>query len=54
MNSATTSGATMIVVRKKQPLPWYLKDKYGHPIEFQAGKGRMLRIVCQNIRKVVG
>ena len=44
----------MIVVRKKQIPPWYLKGKDGFPIEFQEGKGRLLRIICQNIRKVIG
>ena len=37
-----------------RPLPWYLKDKDGWPIEFQRGKGRIVRIICQNIRKVTG
>lgn len=37
-----------------RPLSWYLKDKYGWPIEFQIGKGRAIRIICQNIRKVTG
>ena len=34
--------------------PWYLKDKNGYPIEFQDGKGRIIRIICQNIRKITG
>ena len=34
--------------------PWYLRDKYGWPIEFQEGKGRFIRIIFQNIRKVTG
>jgi len=33
---------------------WYLKDKHGYPIEFQEGKGRIIRIICQNIRKITG
>ena len=35
-------------------IPWYLKDKHGFPIEFQEGKGRIIRIICQNIRKITG
>jgi len=38
----------------RRNLPWYLKDKNGYPIEFQEGKGRLVRIICQNIRKVTG
>lgn len=37
--------------------PWYLRDKYGWPIEFIAGRGRAyrwLRIAVQNLRKVIG
>ena len=39
---------------KSKHMPWYLKDKYGYPIEFQQGKGRIMRIICQNIRKITG
>jgi hypothetical protein len=39
---------------RRRNLPWYLKDKYGYPIEFQEGKGRLVRIICQNIRKITG
>ena len=34
-------------------LPWYLKDEYGYPIEFQKGKPRLVRIIFQNIRKLL-
>ena len=37
--------------------PWYLKDKYGWPIEFISGRGRVhraIRILFQNIRKITG
>ena len=45
-------GQTMETSLKNTPL--YLKDKYGYPIEFQKGKGRLIRIICQNIRKITG
>lgn len=37
-------------------LPWYRKDKFGYPIETFKGKpvSSFIRIVCQNIRKIVG
>jgi len=38
----------------KATTPWYLTDKHGYPIEFIQGKGRVLRIICQNIRKIAG
>ena len=37
-------------------LPWWRKDKLGWPIETVKGRRvlNLLRIVCQNIRKVTG
>ena len=39
---------------KKSMMPWYMKDKYGYPIEFIKGRSKFLRIIFQNIRKVIG
>lgn len=38
-------------------IPWWLKDKYGYPIEFISGRGpvfRIIRIFVQNLRKITG
>jgi len=37
-------------------LPWWKKDKNGWPIETFKGQplSSLIRIVCQNIRKVIG
>ena len=44
-------GSYMLV----KDLPWYRKDKLGWPIETYKGKPfkSLIRIVCQNIRKVL-
>ena len=39
---------------KRNKIPWYLKDKYGWPIEFIKGKNKFWRILFQNFRKITG
>jgi len=35
--------------------PWFMRDKYGWPIELSDGRPikSMIRVICQNIRKLV-
>jgi len=42
---------------KQRPLPWYMKDKFGYPIEFIMGSSapsRWLRILFINVQKLGG
>lgn len=57
LKDAQEEAAHIAEEERIKAMPWYLKDKYGWPIEFIKGRGlfyRGMRIICQNIRKIVG